>query len=418
MSDSAPRQVPFATSFLVVLTALNFLNYIDRKVLSAVLEPARLEFGLGDADAGWLFTAFMVTYSVLAPFVGYVGDRWARKWIVAGSVVIWSAATVGSGLAQNVPTLFAMRALTGVGEAGFVTVAPSIIADLFGPDVRGRKLSIFYLAIPVGSALGYLFGGYMGEHYGWRTAFFVAGGPGIVFGLAAAFLPEPKRGVFDQGSENDEPIPFRASVGKMLRNYAWRVNTVGVTLMTFTIGGLADWMPTYLHRVHGLGLGEAGTFFGGLTVVAGLLGTLVGGSLGDRLYRRRAGGYFTLSGWGLLIGAPFIALMPYVPMGVGLAAVIFVAEFFLFLNTGPLNAALVGCVGPRLRASAFAVNMFVLHMLGDAISPPIIGALSEAFGNLGFAIALTAIPVGIGGLSLLLGARRVDGAPKGLMQDA
>jgi MFS family permease len=404
------RSVAFAV--LIVLTAINFLNYLDRYVLSAVLEDVKLELTLGDAQSGALGSVFMVVYMVAAPLGGYLGDRFHRNRIAAVGVALWSLATIGTGLADDYSTLLVMRALVGIGEAGYATVAPSVIADLFEPDQRGRRLALFYLAIPMGSAFGYLVGGWVGEIWGWREAFWVAGAPGFVFAVVAAWMPEPVRGATDRGDAGEQ-LGVRASLRRVFRSPAWRINTAGTAMMTFAMGGLAFWMPSFLVRAHELDLGEANTIFGGLTVVAGLVGTLVGGYLGDREQRRGAGGYFKVSGVGLLLGAPFALVMPYLPAASAVFACAFVAELLLFLNTGPLNAALVACVPARLRASAVAVNVFFIHLLGDAFSPALMGVVSERH-DLSLAVALTSLPIAVGGTILLVGARVVRRLPGGL----
>ena len=402
----------FALALLLVLTVINFLNYLDRYVLSAVLEGIRLEMGFGDAQGGRLGSVFMLIYTVAAPLGGALGDRWNRNRMAGIGVGLWSLATIGSGLADSYESLLTMRALIGIGEAGYATVAPSIIADLFRPSERGRRLAIFYLAIPMGSALGYLLGGAVGDAYGWRAAFFVAGAPGLVFAAIVYFLPHPQRGVMDD--EEPEPaVPLLEGVRRVFRTPAWRINTVGMTLMTFSMGGIAFWMPTYLAREQGMSLGKASMVFGGITVVAGLAATLIGGTLGDRAFAKRQGGYFSISGLGLLLGAPFALAMPLMPNPTAVFACAFVAEFLLFLNTGPLNAALVACVPSSLRARSMAVNVFFIHLLGDAFSPALIGEVSELRG-LSFAVALTSIPIALGGIALLWGARRVDAMPDGL----
>jgi MFS transporter, Spinster family, sphingosine-1-phosphate transporter len=403
----------WALGILIALTAINFVNYLDRYVLSAVLEEIRLELDITDGAAGLLGTMFMVVYTVAAPLGGYVGDRWRRNRMVAVAVALWSFATVGSGLAQDYETLLVLRAMVGIGEAGYATVAPAIIADLFAPARRSRKLAWFYLAIPLGSALGYIVGGWVGEHYGWRSAFFVAGGPGLLLAVVAMFLPDPERGALDDDQTSELRFDLRAGLRRLFTSPAWRINTIGMTLMTFAMGGLAFWMPTFLVRSQGLGLAEANTWFGGVTVVAGLAGTLVGGYLGDRAFARSSGGYFSVSAWGLLAGAPFAFALPLLPTPGMIFACVFFAQVLLFMNTGPLNAALVACVPPRLRATAVAVNVFFIHALGDAVSPYIMGRISEV-SELGLAIGATSLPIAAGGFILLLGARRMRRLPDGL----
>lgn len=417
MADARAPSRRLAVATLLVLTAINFVNYLDRQVVFAVLEPMSQELGASDGQSGLLATVFLVAYMIASPLVGPLGDRVPRKHIIAVSLLVWSLATVGSGLAPDYPTLFATRVVVGIGEAGFAAVAPTVIADLFRPSERGRTLSYFYLATPMGSALGYLVGGAVAEAHGWRAAFFVAGGPGVALALVALALPEPTRGAMDDepeaGAEQPAGSP-RHAVRRLLASPAWRINTVATTLMTFAIGGLAAWMPTYLQRAHGLTVGEAGTGFGAVTVLAGLLGTLLGGWLGDRAQARSAGGYFRVSGVGFLLGAPFLLLLPLMPDASTTFAVAFAGELLLFLNTGPLNAALVGCVPASMRAQAVAVNVFFIHALGDAVSPPLMGLVSERW-SLGLAVGGMAVPLAVGGVVLLLGARRVSRLPGGLM---
>ncbi|KIG13131.1 Permeases of the major facilitator superfamily protein [Enhygromyxa salina] len=440
-----------ALAVLIVLSAINFVNYIDRYVLAAVLESVRVDFGLGDADAGLLGLMFMVVYMIASPFTGWLGDRSTRKYLVAGGVALWSLATVGSGYAESYGELMVSRALVGIGEAGYATVAPAMIADLFAPQKRGRMLAYFYLAIPMGSALGYVLGGAVAGNWeafvspellqllglaeaadpGWRLAFLFAGAPGLLFAIAAMALPEPVRGGMDGDAGKGEAGLDNPWLGikRLFRSPGWRATTGGMVLMTFTLGGLAFWMPTFFQRAHGMGAGEAGTVFGGVTVVAGLIATLVGGWLGDRAFARGQGGYLRVSGWGLLLGAPVVLGMGLLGLRVPVLALTFVAEFFLFLNTGPLNAALVGCVPANLRASSIAVNVLMIHALGDAISPYLIGAVSEGVGpalagsvfgataeiaGLRLALMVTAVPLAIGGLWLLRGAGALDRNPQGL----
>jgi predicted MFS family arabinose efflux permease len=441
----------YAIAVLVVLTAINFLNYIDRYVLAAVLESVRLDFGLADADSGLLGLMFIVVYSLVSPFSGWFGDRHSRKYLVAAGVGLWSLATVGCGYADSYDELLWMRALVGVGEAGYATVAPAMIADVFEPQRRGRMLAYFYLAIPVGSALGYVLGGWIAGNWegllspgalawlgladatdpGWRLAFLFAGVPGLAFAFAALLVREPVRGGRDPEASlgeagHDNPL---LAVERLFRSPAFRTSTGGMTLMVFTMGGLAFWMPTFLQRAHGVDEAAAGTMFGTLTVVAGLAATLLGGWLGDRAFARAQGGYLRVSGWGLILCTP-VALAMALVGGLKAALVLaFVGEFFLFLNTGPLNAALVGCVPVNLRASSIAINVLFIHMFGDAVSPYLMGAMSDALGpglaggmfgetaevaGLRLALFVSGFAPALGGLWLLRGATILDRHPQGL----
>jgi len=262
--------------------------------------------------------------------------------------------------------------VVGIGEASFVTIAPALIADLYSEDRRGRVLSVFYIAIPVGTAMGYLIGGWLGPSYGWRTPFYVAAAPGVVLSLAMLVLQEPKRGERDLLSESRE----RGSLTGLARNPAFWTATLGMAMLTFSLGGLSVWMPTFLSRSRGMPLKEANEIFGLITGFNGIAGTLIGGWLGDKLLRRSAGAYYWLSGFAMAAGIIPMAIAIYVP-GRAMFPAMFVAEFLIFLNTGPLNAAVVNSVGAHIRATGIAVNLFMIHLLGDVPAPPLIGKISD-----------------------------------------
>lgn len=407
--NSTPLPAPSSTpafrgawTALSVLTLINLVNYLDRYVLAGMLPLVQEQFGKTDAQMGILSSSFLVVYALVSPFTGFLGDRFPRRWFIGGGALLWSAATVWSGLSRSFDELLLARSFIGIGEAGYAAVAPSFISDLFDEKRRGRMLSIFYAALPVGSAIGFTLGGMVGTAYGWRSAFFLAGAPGAILGLAALFMREPRRGATDAGSP-DRALP---SVGTILRTLArtksYLVNTAGYTAATFAMGGLAAWWPTFLYRERGVPLDRGGFLFGAVLVVAGFLGTLTGGWLGDRINLRDKGGYFLSAGVGLLLAVPFAAVAVIATDPAIYWAATFGALFFLFFNTGPLNAVLVNVVPPTMRASAVAVNVLFIHMLGDAISPWLIGRVSDASG-LGNAVLLNCGMIGVAGLILVAG---------------
>ena len=371
-----------ANSALAILTAINFLNYIDRYVPAAVFEPIKRELHFTDAQLGWTLSAFMLTYSVTSPLFGRLGDLMTRKYLISAGVALWSFATAGAGLARSFWHMFVPRSLVGIGEASYATLAPTIITDFYERERRGRALAVFYAAIPVGSALGFILGGKLAEIYGWRAAFFMVGLPGLMFALLALAIREPRRGGSDAASAKAElPTPTLAGTYRLLwRNRTYVLVTAGFVAYTFALGGLVGWVPAFLERYDGMTTAQANQIFGALTVVSGFLGTFFGGFLGDYLLRYTRNSYLWVSGLGMFAGAPvsIIALTSREP-AIFLPA-IFLAEFFLFLNTGPLNAVVLGCVPAQIRATAMAVNIFFIHALGDAISPPVIGMLSDRFG--------------------------------------
>ncbi|WP_373044983.1 spinster family MFS transporter [Vulgatibacter sp.] len=392
-----------AHATLLVLTLINLLNYLDRYVIAGMLPLVQQEFGRNDAQMGVLSSSFLVVYALASPVTGFYGDRLPRKWFVGGGVLVWSAATVWSGLAGSFNELLLARALIGVGEAGYAAVAPGMISDLYDVKRRGRMLSFFYAALPVGSALGFTLGGAIGQHYGWRNAFLVAGVPGLALGLLALFMREPPRGASDEGAQHVGAVGLRAILRTLAKTRSFVVNTAGYTAATFAMGGLAAWWPTFLFRERGVPLDRAGFLFGAVLVVAGFLGTIAGGWLGDRIHGRHQGGYFLASGAGLLLATPagLVAVLGGSPALYWTAT--FLALFFLFFNTGPLNAAICNVVPANMRASAIAVNVLVIHMLGDALSPWLIGRVSD-LSDLGTGIALNCGAIALAGVILVAGA--------------
>jgi len=381
---------------LGLLLAVNLLNYIDRQVLFAVFPLIKIDLQLSDTALGFLGSAFMLSYMLFAPLFGWLGDHWSRTRLAAGGLVVWSLATALAGFAPGYRTLLAARATVGVGEASFGTVSPGLIADFFPKERRGRVLAWFYVAIPVGSALGYLLGGVLGQRYGWHAAFLLVGVPGLLLAIPIALLRAPPR-----GGDNTAP---RAPEGKvstgyaaLFRNRSFVCNTLAMAAMTFAIGGLAQWLPSFLNRAHSLDVAKANTLFGATTVFAGILGTLAGGWIGDRWQKRSGKGYLLVSGWGFLIGAPFAAWAILAPGLTSCITAIFIAEFFLFLNTGPLNTVIINVTNPAVRAMAFAVNIFFIHALGDAVSPSILGWLSDQWSLRG-ALLITPLVMLLAGL--------------------
>lgn len=361
---------------LTLLLAVNLLNYIDRQVLYAVFPLIKADLRLSDTALGFLGSSFMLCYMLSAPLLGWLGDRLSRVRLAAVGLLVWSLATSLAGFANGYRALLAARTCVGIGEASFGTVSPGLVADYFPRERRGRVLAWFYLAIPVGSALGYLLGGTIGARFGWHAAFLLVGLPGLIIALPLCFLREPARG----GTPGQAIRQKGTGYGALFSNRSFVCNTLAMAAMTFALGGLAQWLPTFLNRLHGLDVAKANTLFGAVTVLAGISGTLTGGWIGDRCQQKSSAGYLIVSGWGFLIGVPIAAWAIITPSLHACMGAIFCAEFFLFLNTGPLNTVIVNVTRPGVRAMAFAVNIFFIHALGDAVSPTLLGWLSDLWG--------------------------------------
>jgi MFS family permease len=361
---------------LGLLLGINLFNYIDRFVLAAV-EPNIREtfFARGDPNAmaisGTLASAFLVTYMLSAPVLGFLADRFSRWVIVGACVILWSFATAAGGFAVTFAALFATRIFVGIGEGGYGPAAPTILADLFGTQMRGRIMAIFCAAIPVGSALGFVLGGIINHQLGWRWAFYLVAIPGLVLGLACFFQKDPRTRA---GFVSERTRATKEDYLTLLRNRSCVFYCLAQTAMTFALGGLAFWMSDYL-TFRGQAPEIAVPIFGGITVVAGLISTLLGGFIADRLRTRIGGSYFLVSAVGMLLAFPLFIAMLYTPFPLAWVF-LFASVFFVFLNTGPSNAALANVVESKVRATAFAVNILIIHALGDVISPPLIGAVA------------------------------------------
>jgi multidrug resistance protein len=405
---------------LIVLTALNLLNYADRNVLFAVQPLVQDEFHLSKTQIGYLTSAFLGFYMLAAPFVGPLADRYSRKLIIVLGAVFWSGLTLLTAFTHNYTELLVRHTLVGIGEATFVTIAPTFVADLFAQEKRGRILGVFYLAIPVGSAAGYLLGGYLAPYHGWRFPFYIAAAPGFLLAISVLFLKEPERGQFDLLKETPRQsvvqrrgstLGYRAAalVDYVIRyvalfcNPAFLTATLGMAAMTFSLGGIQVWMPQFLYSERHYTLEAANLTFGLIIVGDGIVSALAGGWLGDYLLRRMKSAYYLVSAASMALGIPAMIVALFVS-GRAMIPAIAVASFFLLLNTAPLNAAVINSVDPHIRATALAVNIFIIHILGDVPSPTMMGWVADKR-SLQAAFILPVIAMGVSSAILFYGMK-------------
>lgn len=384
---------------LALLTTLNLLNYIDRSVLFAVQPLVQSEFHLSKTEVGYLTSAFLGFYMLAAPFVGPLADRYSRKRIIMLGALFWSALTLLTAFTHTYWELLVRHTLVGIGEATFVTIAPTFVADLFPEKQRGRIFGIFYLAIPVGTAAGYLLGGTLGPAHGWRFPFYIAAAPGFFLAVAVNFLPEPPRGQFDTLKET----PERGTIWGLARNPAFWTVTLGMAAGTFSLGGIQVWMPTFLVAERGYSLQHANEFFGAIVVGCGIVASLAGGWIGDRLLPRMKGSYYFVSALSMALGVPVMIVALFVKGGIMLPAIA-LAAFFLLVNTSPLNTALVNAVGSHIRVTAIAVNIFLFHLFGDVPSPTMMGYVADHH-SLQAAFILPVIAMAVSSAILFYGMR-------------
>ncbi len=385
---------------LTLLIGLNLLNYIDRYILPGEVTLIQREYGWNDQRIGLLTTGLFIVYMLAAPLTGWLGDRFRRKPLIIAGAVLWSVATLGTAWVHDYTSMFIRHALVGVGEATFGIFAPAVLADFYPERERNRILSIFYLAIPVGAALGYVAGGEMGSAWGWRAPFFICAIPGLVIaGLYGWLGREPERGASDHAQATLD----RATVPGLLTNRAFLTATFGLAMLTFAMGGISAWVPKFLEKFAGLTVGNASLTVGAITVVDGIAGTAIGGWLAQRWLRTNYRALYLLSFWSVALTLPCGALLFFGPRSWAVP-VLLVTEFFLFMNTGPLNTAIVNSVSAPVRATAISLNLFIIHAFGDTFSPTIIGAISDKT-NLRFALGTTLIFLVFSGVILRVGAR-------------
>jgi MFS family permease len=433
---------PGARAALVLLLLINLFNYIDRQVLAAVVDPLKQTFFGASGGAtgstaldslqawcrdhlgfkpelaliGVLNMAFMVTYMAGAPLFGRLAERHSRWVLIGVGVGLWSLASGASGLAGTFFALLLTRCMVGVGEAAYGPVAPALISDFYPVKVRGQMLAWFYMAIPVGSALGYVLGGAvarssigefgaraLGVHAeSWRWAFYLVVLPGLALAAVSFFMREPPRGQSDLASSTESRAVHWRDYRVLLRTPSYVLCTLGMTAMTFAIGGIAFWMPYYLKHKPGAS-GPVEVYFGGLVCVAGLLATLLGGWVGDKMRTRFSGSYFLVSGLAMLLGFPFMIAALYSPFP-AIWVLLFVTCFCLFFNTGPTNTILANVTHPSIRAGAYALNIFMIHAFGDVISPVVIGVVSDRY-DMNRAFVLVGAMFVVSGALWLLGTR-------------
>jgi MFS family permease len=406
---------------LTVLSFINLFNYLDRYLLSALVERLKhSELALTDAQLGALMSAFLAVYTLSAPVFGALGDRRARPRLIAFGVACWSVATAMSGLAGNYVGLLAARAAVGIGEAAYGTIAPSLLSDYFPVAKRGRIMAIFFCAIPVGSALGYMVGGAVGANYGWRMAFFVAGIPGLALALLCLKLQDPPRGSQDKDLSPADKAKVesaghpsngrslsadtKATYLQLLKNRPYLFTVLGYAAYTFAMGGLAYWMPAFLERVRGISPEKSTFQFGEIVVITGFLGTFIGGWLGDYCARYSKSAYLIVSAVATLVAAPFVWFALTTASSTSYLVCMVIAQLLMFLSTGPINASIVNLVLPTQRASAVALEVFAIHALGDAVSPFLIGAVSDA-SSLQQAVKIVPVAVVVAGLLWAWAAR-------------
>ncbi len=377
-----PPKATYAYFALVVLTLLNLLNYVDRFIFAALIPYIQKDTGYSDEQMGLIASAFTYVYTICSPLFGYLGDRYRRGRLVAIGITIWSLATAAGGAAASFMQLLVARSAVGIGEANYATIAPGLLSDFFVKSRRGLIMSIFFVAIPLGTAIGYLMGGHFGspERMGWRHTLYLVGLPGLLMALMALAIREPKRGAMDevetQQSGDEKSVGVVEGYRVLLTNRGYLFASLGYAAITFALGALVVWAPKWLSTDKGLTIEQANQVLGLCAVGGGILGTMAGGIIADRLTKRISGAFF----WVCAVSSALAAIPTLIAITSSNKTVYIVCVFLgvtlAFISNGPVNAVLVNLVPANLRTTALGLVVVIIHVLGDGVSTLMVGGIS------------------------------------------
>jgi len=379
----------YARYALAVIFTANFFSYLDRQLVSALEEPIRSAaprgLGLSSAEFGFLWTLFTLGYMVCAPFIGYFSDRYRRTRIFAFCVFIWSLATIASGLATVKWLLYASRVLIGLGEAGCLVIGSALISDFFGKENRGRALSIFYLGLPIGGTAAFIMAGLLLD-LGWRWLFILAGAPGFIITILIWLMIDPPRGSSDHagGADAHAPPPKGAGIGEYLQLLKTPTLMYVILAQAFAViilVPLVHYGVQFFINERGMGVQSARLALGVIALVAGAAGNSLSGWLGDRLRRKYKGGYAAMAGVSFLLGLPCLLVGFSSTNKLVFLPALTLGAFCIFLCMPAVNTQIANAARPTQRAMAWALAVFILHLLGDTLSPPVFGKVDEVVGR-------------------------------------
>jgi predicted MFS family arabinose efflux permease len=373
MNDNPMTKIPFYT--LTILTLCNTFNYIDRNIFNSLAPVIKTDLNLNHLQIGLLASAFNIVYVIACPVMGTIGDKYQRPRILSVAVFFWSIATSLAGFARGFWSMAFARSAVGIGEAAYSSIGPSLVEDCSAKEWKSRAMAVFLLALPVGSALGYLLGGVLHDAIGWRHAFIAIGGPGVLLAVLSFNIREPNEHLGeDKGSFF---LELKNDIWDLLQNRVYMHALLGYTAFTFVVGGMSVWMPEIMVTAKNMSLKNGNMVFGGITVVSGILGTFIGAFASDKLLSRTRRAPIIVCTVSLLFSVPFAAGVLFIENHVAFFTVLFICEVFLFINTSPITIVILEAVSTNQRSVAMGVSVLVIHALGDAISPTLIGWLAD-----------------------------------------
>ncbi len=360
---------------IAILTFCNLFNYLDRNIFNSLAPIIKSDLNLSHVQIGLLASAFNVVYVIACPLMGLLGDKYKRPRLLSVAVFFWSIATGLAGFARGFWSMAFARSSVGIGEAAYSSIGPSLVEDYTPKEWKSRAMAVFLLALPVGSALGYLLGGYLHEAIGWRRAFFVIGAPGLILAVLSFFIKEPNEHL---GENKDNFFTeLKNNIWDLLHNRIYIHAVLGYTAFTFVVGGMSVWMPEIMVSAKNMTLKNGNMIFGGITVVSGIVGTFIGAYLSDKLLKKTARAPIIICSISLLLSIPFAAAVLFIENHTAFFVVLFICEIFLFINTSPITIVLLEAVPEDQRSIAMGFSVLAIHALGDAISPPLIGWFAD-----------------------------------------
>ncbi len=373
MEKTSVKSVPVFG--IAVLTLCNMFNYLDRNIFNSLAPVIKTDLNLSHVQIGLLASAFNVIYILACPMMGLLGDKHQRPRLLSVAVFFWSFATAAAGLARGFWTMAIARSAVGIGESAYSSIGPSLVEDYTPKEWKSRVMAVFLLALPVGSALGYLLGGYLHEAVGWRNAFYVIGAPGLLLAVFSLFIKEPNKEI---GKNKDNFFPeLKNNIWDLLTNRVYVHAVLGYAAFTFVVGGMSVWMPEIMVTAKNMTLKNGNIIFGGITVVSGILGTFIGAALSDKLLKKTDRAPIIVCSISILLSVPFAAAVLFIEDHTLFFVTLFICEVFLFINTSPITIVLLDAVPLDQRSIAMGVSVLAIHALGDAISPPLIGWLAD-----------------------------------------
>jgi MFS family permease len=389
------KNIESPSKILLVLTLIEFINYFDRQVVFPLFSFLKADFGLSDFELGLIGTVFMIIHASFSVPLGILADKWVRKNIIAAGVAIWSVATFFTGLVQNFAQLLVTRAAVGIGEASYAPAATSLIADNFPIEKRARASSIFHLGMFLGGTLGMIMAGVIGSHLGWRACFFIVAIPGIILAFSAIRIKEVKH-----SHKNTQEVN-KKNILQLFKTPAYIMTLISGIMLTFTSSAIISWMTQFFIRFHNYSVNEASLTIGIAVVVGGPLGIYSGGYFSDLLYNKYKKPRSLAMAFAFLAATPLIYITLTTQNEILLIITLVLATYLMTFYYGPMVALIQDIVPGSLKATAFALYLFVVHLVGSTPAPALIGKVSDAT-DLQTALFLVVISNFLGGLLLLI----------------